>query len=132
MFSSDLGVRVLATGLATYPDASVVCGPTERDPDKPTNVTNPTVLVEVTSDSTESYDRGQKLEHYKQIPSLLGVVVVSHREPHVEAWIRSDPAAGAAEWGHLEGRAGQTVELRPIASRLDVDAIYGAAQERPA
>ncbi len=67
VFTSDLGVRVMATGLATYPDASVVCGPTERDPEKKTNITNPRVLVEVTSDGTEDYDRGEKLEHYKRI-----------------------------------------------------------------
>jgi len=79
VFTSDLGVRVLATGLATYPDASVICGPTERDLEKKTNVTNPCVLVEVTSDGTEDYDRGEKLEHYKQIPALRAVVLISHR-----------------------------------------------------
>ena len=66
VFTSDLGVRVVATGLATYPDASVIGGPTERDPEKKTNVVNPRVLVEVTSDGTEHYDRGEKREHYKQ------------------------------------------------------------------
>jgi len=70
VFTSGLGVRVLSSGLATYPDASVVGGSTERDPEKKTNVVNPRVLVEVTSDVTEHYDRGEKLEHYKQIPTL--------------------------------------------------------------
>jgi Uma2 family endonuclease len=60
--SSDLRVRVLATGLVTYPDVTVVCGPYETDPDSPTTITNPRVVVEVTSDSTEEYDRGEKLE----------------------------------------------------------------------
>lgn len=77
-------MRVLKTGLATYPDASVVCGPAVRDPEKKTNVTNPRVLVEVTSDSTEDYDRGEKLTHYQQIPSLDAVVIVSHRTPRIE------------------------------------------------
>ena len=88
VFTSDLGVRVKATGLATYPDASVVCGPTERDPDKKTSVTNPRVIVEVTSDSTEDYDRGEKLTHYKQVPSLEAIVIVSHREARVDVWSR--------------------------------------------
>lgn len=125
VFSSDLGVRVLATGLATYPDASVVCGKTERDPDKPTNVTNPTVLVEVTSDSTEAYDRGQKLEHYKRIPQLGAVVIVSHREPLLETWTRE--ADGS--WSRREARAGQTADLTSAGVTLDVDAIYRAAEE---
>jgi Uma2 family endonuclease len=125
VFSSDLGVRVLATGLATYPDASVVYGKTRRDPDKPTSVTNPTVLVEVTSDSTEAYDRGQKLEQYKRIPELRAIVIVSHREPLLETWIRD--ATGV--WSRREARSGETAQVDPIAATLDVDAIYRAAQE---
>lgn len=125
VFSSDLGVRVLATGLATYPDASVVCGRTERDPEKPTSVTNPTVLVEVTSDSTEAYDRGQKLEHYKKIEKLRAVVIVSHREPLVEVWTRD--ADGT--WMSREVRAGETVRVDPVGALLAVDAIYRAAAE---
>lgn len=124
VFTSDLGVRVLATGLATYPDASVVCGPTLRDPDKKTNITNPSLLVEVTSDSTEHYDRGEKLEHYKQIPSLTAVVLVSHREPRLEIWFRrrtSDP------WSKIEGGPGTKLALEAPACTLDADAIWRAA-----
>jgi Uma2 family endonuclease len=55
---------VLETGLATYADASVMCGAPERDPASPTHVTNPTMVVEVTSPSTEEYDRGEKRQHY--------------------------------------------------------------------
>jgi Uma2 family endonuclease len=85
----------METDLATYPDASVVCGPTERDPDKKTNVTNPRLLIEVTSDGTETYDRGEKLAHYQRIPSLEAIVVVSHREPRVDVWSRT---SGASPW----------------------------------
>ena len=124
VFTSDLGVRVLATGLATYPDASVICGPTERDPEKKTTVTNPCVLVEVTSDGTEDYDRGEKLEHYKQIPALRALVLISHRRPQIEVWSRrhvSDP------WSKAEAGAGQKVAVGALACDLDVDAIWGAA-----
>jgi Uma2 family endonuclease len=55
---ADLRVRVLATGLATYPDVTIVCGPRELDPEDPNTVVNPTVLVEVLSPSTAEYDRG--------------------------------------------------------------------------
>ena len=65
VYSSDLRVRVLATGLATYPDVTVICGKSERDPDSPTHVTNPKVVVEVLSPGTEDYDRGEKLQHYQ-------------------------------------------------------------------
>ena len=126
VFTSDLGLRVMATGLATYPDASVVCGPTERDPDKKTNVTNPRVLVEVTSDSTEEYDRGEKPAHYKQIPTLEAVVIVAHREVEVEVWSR---AQGAPEWTRTVARKGDVAEIACLGCPLDVDAIYAAAEE---
>jgi Uma2 family endonuclease len=126
VFKSDLGVRVMATGLATYPDASVVCGPIERDPDKKTNVTNPRVLVEVTSDSTEDYDRGEKLEHYKRIPTLEVVVIVSHREPKVEVLSRRP---GSAEWSAVTARAGGQATIAALHCSLDVDAVWRAAAE---
>jgi Uma2 family endonuclease len=127
VFTSDLGVRVKATGLATYPDASVVCGPTERDPDKKTNVTNPRVIVEVTSDSTEDYDYGEKLTHYKQIPSLEAVVIVSHREARVDVWSRP---TDSPLWSRTSATAGASVAVPPLGCLLDVDAIWRAAAER--
>jgi Uma2 family endonuclease len=126
VFTSDLGVRVMETGLATYPDASVVCGPTVRDPDKKTTVTNPRVLVEVTSDGTEDYDRGEKLEHYRRIPSLQAVVIVSHRLPHVEVWSRTP---GSEHWTRTEAGEGSRAAVPALGCALDVDAIWRAAAE---
>jgi len=65
VFGSALKGRVVATGLGTYPDVSVVCGHLELDPDdtKGHTVTNPRLVVEVLSPSTEEYDRGEKLAH---------------------------------------------------------------------
>jgi len=126
VFTSDLGVRVLRTGLATYPDASVVCGPTVRDPDKKTNVTNPRLLVEVTSDNTEDYDRGEKLTHYQQIPSLAAVVIVSHRTPRIEVWQRTP---GSEAWQRSEAGAGGRASVIAVGCDLDVDAVWKAALE---
>ena len=126
VFTSDLGVRVKATGLATYPDASVVCGPTERDPHKKTNVTNPRVIVEVTSDSTEDYDHGEKLTHYKQVPSLEAIVIVSHREARVDVWSRH---TDSASWSRTSAASGASAAVPALGCRLDVDAIWRAAAE---
>jgi Uma2 family endonuclease len=79
-FTSDLRVRILATGLSTYPGAAVVCGPTQRATDDAIAVVNPVLLVEVTSPSTEDYDRGEKLRHYKRLASVREVLLVSHRD----------------------------------------------------
>jgi len=126
VFTSDLGIRVKATGLATYPDASVVCGPTERDPNKKTNVTNPRIIVEVTSDSTEDYDHGEKLTHYKQVPSLEAVVIVSHREARVDVWSR---AIDSPLWTQASAGAGEIATIPALRCRLDVDAVWRAAAE---
>lgn len=90
-YNSDLRVRVRATGLATYPDASVICGRVQLDPADPKHTTavNPRVLVEVLSPSTEKYDRGEKLEHYKRIPALKELVLVSTKDRHIEVFRKS-------------------------------------------
>jgi Uma2 family endonuclease len=123
--SSDVRIRVAKTGLDTYPDLSVVCGPRELDPEDANAVTNPTLLVEVTSKSTEEYDRGEKFDHYAQIPSLREYVLVSHRERAVE--VRRREASG--EWSTTVARAGQRVVLQAIECTVDVDALYAAASD---
>jgi len=107
VYSADLRVRVLATGLATYPDVTVVCGELERDPESPATVVNPRVVVEVLSDGTEAYDRGQKLDHYRRIPSLAAVVLVSHRAPAIEVWERTSDGP----WARREFGTGQAAEI---------------------
>lgn len=115
-FQSDQKVRVLATGKATYPDASLVCGPIEGDPADPTGVTvtNPTLLVEVLSPSTEQEDRGNKWQHYQLIPSLEEYVLVSQAEVRVERYRRLP--SGAWEYtdvtdGLLQLSVGATLDL---------------------
>ena len=125
VFNSDLRVRVLATGLATYPDVTVVCGPLERDPESPANVVNPQLVVEVSSESTEAYDRGQKLDHYRRIPSLRAVVLISHRKTEIELWER----AADGHWHSRSFGPGQAATLEAPPVRLDVDSIYAAARE---
>ena len=89
-FQSDHKVRILATGKATYPDASMVCGPIEGDPDDSTGatITNPMLLVEVLSPSTETEDRGSKWEHYQLISALREYVLVSQTQPRIEHYRR--------------------------------------------
>jgi Uma2 family endonuclease len=121
VFSSDLKIRVLATGLATYPDAAVVCGAIERDPDNRHAATNPSILVEVLSDGTEAYDRGQKFANYRAIPSLRDYVVVSQYEPRIE--VHSRDASGL--WVLREARSGGGVPLSALGGgTLEVDRVY--------
>jgi len=120
VFSSDVRVRVLATGLATYPDLSVVCGRLETHPEDDRSITNPVVLVEVLSDSTEGYDRGEKFAHYRRIPSLREYVLVAQREPRIEVYRRTD----SGSWELREAGAGESLDLASVDVRLHVDEIY--------
>jgi Uma2 family endonuclease len=94
-YDSNLRLWVRKSGLYTYPDASVICGPAEFADERRDMVTNPAVIVEVLSDSTETYDRGNKFEHYRTLPSLREYVLVSQKAPLVDIFTRRDGAAWA-------------------------------------
>jgi Uma2 family endonuclease len=118
--TSDLRVRVVDTGLDTYPDVSVICGQPEFDPDDKHALLNPVVLVEVTSPSTEDYDRGDKLAHYKRIPTVREVVFVGHRERVVEVVRREQDGS----WSRHEARPGRAAKLESLDCELPVDEVY--------
>lgn len=121
--SSDLKVRVEATDLTTFPDATVVCGPRQTATVDANAVVNPSLLVEVTSDSTEDYDRGDKLSHYKQIPSLQAVLIVSHRRRQVTVIARE-----AEGWRQREARAGEDLVVDALDLSLAVDELYAGVE----
>ena len=89
-YNSDLRLKVEASGLLTYPDLSVVCGPLQLATGTDDTVVNPTVIVEVLSDSTEAYDRGKKFENYRLMPSLREYLLVSQKEPRIDQFIRQE------------------------------------------
>ena len=93
-YSSDLRVYANATGLYTYPDITVVCGEPEFVDERRDVLLNPTVIVEVLSPSTESYDLGEKGEHYRQITSLTDYILVSQEK----RWGRHYARRGDNEW----------------------------------
>jgi Uma2 family endonuclease len=88
--NSDQRIYIPKVGLHTYPDVSVTCGPPQSEKIDPQANANPTLLVEVLSESTEHYDRTQKFDFYKQIPSLQEYVLVSQNEARIEKFVRSE------------------------------------------
>jgi Uma2 family endonuclease len=119
-FQSDQKVRVLSTGRATYPDATVVCGPIEGDPADPSGatITNPTLLVEVLSPSTEDDDRSGKWQDYQRVPALHEYVLVSQTQQRVERFVRLPSGA----WAYSETTQG-TIQLSTGAV-LDLARLY--------
>lgn len=88
--NSDMRMSVKKARLFTYPDITVVCGKPVFDERNAHTLTNPTLLVEVLSPSTERYDRTTKFRMYKQIPTLREYVLVSQSEPLVEKFVRDE------------------------------------------
>jgi Uma2 family endonuclease len=119
--TSDLRIYVEAVGLATFPDGSVICGPLQQHAPSP-NATalNPLVLLEVTSDSSEEYDTGEKLDAYRTIPTLREVILVSHRERRIT--IHRRDAAGS--WAMRVAIAGGRIMVESLGAELIVDTIY--------
>lgn len=87
-YPSDMRVFVEKFGLYTYPDISVVCGKPQFQDDVLDTLLNPALLIEILSDSTESYDRGRKFQHYRSIDSLREYVLVSQNDARIEKYIK--------------------------------------------
>jgi Uma2 family endonuclease len=90
VYPSDMRVNVAASGLYTYPDVVVVCEEPVFTDDHVDTLTNPKLLVEVLSESTERYDRGAKFQSYRQLPSFREYLLVSQTEPRIERFLRAD------------------------------------------
>jgi Uma2 family endonuclease len=122
--TSDLRLYVEASGMATFPDASVVCGKLEQHGASPrATALNPMLLVEVTSDSSEEYDTTTKLQSYQTIPSLRDYLVVSHRERRITLHAR----ASDGSWETRVAIAGGKLTLSSLDTELRVDEIYRAS-----
>src|SRR5690606_22484704 len=110
VLSTDVRVRVAATGLTTYPDLCVLCGALGTDPADRPAVLNPVILAEVLSETTEGYDRGSKAAHYRRIASLREYVLVAQDEPRIEVYRKNE----RQRWELIEARAGEHVELASL------------------
>lgn len=121
VFSSVQRVHVPATGLYSYPDVSVACGERRYKDDKPPSLLNPTLIVEVTSDSTEDFDRGSKFVHYQAIESLREYVVVSHRERRIDHHRRLDSGQWLAT-AHVSEAA--VVEIAVMGGSFRLGDVY--------
>lgn len=119
VLSSDAKVRVEVSDFAGFPDVSVFCGERQTSRIDANALTNPTLIVEVTSRSTEDYDRGDKLAHYQRLPSLNAVVFISHRERRVTLVERR-----ADGWHTTEVAAGETLNIVEPRLAMNVDGLY--------
>jgi len=108
----------VAFGLYMYTDALVICEPRFEDA-KRTTLLNPRVVVEVLSESSEGYDRGDKFAHYRSIESVGDYVLVATTTRQVEVYTR-----GADAWELRVYREGAAVHLRSVNVRIPLDTLY--------
>ena len=120
-YANDMRVFVPGTGLYTYPDLTVVCGEPQFQDDVFDTLLNPVLLIEVLSDSTESYDRGRKFQHYRSIESLQEYVLVSQNEARIEKYVRH----GDGFWLLSEAvGVDAEIEFSSIECRIPLGEVY--------
>ena len=118
--ASDVRVRIRAADRSTYPDVFIVCGEIQRDADDVEAVTNPVVIFEVLSPSTEHFDRRVKSEDYRKLASVRETVLISQTNRRVERVTRGGPR----RWVSDEFLSGETMELASVGITLDIDALF--------
>ena len=122
VYPSDMRLKVEKTGLYTYPDVMVVCGEHRfADTEKRDILLNPDVIVEVLSDSTEKYDRGDQFAHYRRIDSLKEYLLISHKKPKIECYFKSSSGL----WTLMEtGDTCSEIRLDSIECILSLEELY--------
>jgi Uma2 family endonuclease len=88
VYPSDLKVRIETDDVGAYPDVMAICGERMFYGDRRDVVTNPSLIVEVLSDSSEAYDRGDKFAHYRKLPSLKAYLLLSQDRMQAELFVR--------------------------------------------
>lgn len=118
---NDMRVKT-RSGLYTYPDVVVVCGQPELEDSFKDTMLNPRILIEVLSPSTQDYDRGEKFEHYRTIPSLGEYIVVFQDRPEIVQTVRQP---NGNEWlSAWKTDISETLSLTSINCEVPMSEIY--------
>ena len=118
--ASDMRVKAIQTDSYFYPDVVVVCGEPRAEDDTFDTLLNPTLIVEILSPSTETYDKGEKFEHYQQIASLKDYILISQDKVHVEHYCRQGTEWLQTKFAELE----DVLSLHAIDCELRLQDVY--------
>jgi Uma2 family endonuclease len=124
VYMSDVRLCVSTTGLYTYPDVMAVCGEPRFQDDDVDTLLNPTMIVELLSETTESYDRGRKFGHYRRLPSLQEYVLIAQNEVKVERYVRQGDDWLLSELSDLD----DTLRLTSIDCAIPLREIYAKVE----
>ncbi|MFN0316264.1 MAG: Uma2 family endonuclease [Burkholderiales bacterium] len=120
VYPSDMRVKVSASGLYTYPDVVVVCGQPQFEPPADT-LLNPTLLVEVLSESSEAYDRGKKSEQYRTLASLTDYLLIAQDRALVEHYCRQPEERWLLQTAN---RLEESVAISSLGCELPLSEVY--------
>ncbi len=118
--TSDMRVKVTEMDSYFYPDVVVVCGEPRAEDETFDTLLNPTLIIEILSPSTETYDKGEKFEHYQQITSLKDYILISQDKVYVEHYRRQENEWLQTEFAELE----DVLSLRSVGCELRLQDIY--------
>ncbi len=121
VYSTDLRVRASKDGLYAYPDVVVVCGEPRFVDGELDTLTNPLLVVEILSDSTKNYDRGEKFERYRSNPSFREYLLIAQDRVHVERFVRQEDGSWVL---HETNDFSDEIELSSVGCFLPVAEIY--------
>lgn len=128
-FSSDQRVFIPSNGLYTYPDLVVVCGKPEFSDVQTNSLTNPVLIVEVLSQSTANYDRGEKFELFRDIPTFREYLLIDSRRVWAELWRKSNEGIWSLVF---EGKALESsLFLETIGMELPLSDLYVNTEDLP-
>lgn len=121
VFATDMRLRIKQADVYAYPDVMIVCGKLEFDAGRKDVATNPVVIIEVLSDSTEKYDRTKKFAYYRQIRSLQEYVMIDQSRVYVECFRRNQSHFWVLE---AYEELSETLRLEAVGIEIPLKAIY--------
>jgi Uma2 family endonuclease len=118
VLTSDARVNIYQSNDYVYPDVSVTCDSQDRE--TPQYITYPCLIVEVLSDTTEAYDRGNKFLKYRQNPHLCDYVLVSSKEIAIDLYHKNEQG----DWIIRNYRTGDAVQFKSIDLMFAIEQVY--------
>jgi Uma2 family endonuclease len=127
-YMGDMRVRIPSAGIYVYPDLVVTCEQPRFEDAEVDTLLNPQVVIEVTSESTESYDRSKKFGYYRQIESLREYILISQNYAHIDKFYPGEDGV----WRLTDASGLDAVmELPTIGCRLKLADAYAKIKFPP-
>lgn len=128
VYNSDMKVKIDKYNCFVFPDVSVVCGDAEYDNENETILKNPILLIEVLSKSSKNYDKGEKFEFYRSLPSFKEYMIIYQTMPKVQTWFKE--AEDLWRIGNAEG-LDAVIQLHSIGLEIALKDIYKRIKNFP-